>query len=70
MVYEDLPEYCLHCRHLGHEEYYCSIKKREEQENKKAAGETSHKKYNHPTSKHEGASGTHQEKILQGQNKD
>lgn len=39
VVFEDLPTYCLHCKHLGHEEYYCIVKKREVEEKRKAVEE-------------------------------
>lgn len=43
VVYEDLPTYCLHCKHSGHEEYYYAIRKREEDEKRKTVEESTDK---------------------------
>nr|XP_016479403.1 PREDICTED: uncharacterized protein LOC107800694 [Nicotiana tabacum] len=40
VVYEDLPTYYSHCKHLGHEDYSCPIREREEEDKKKVATET------------------------------
>ncbi|XP_009600554.1 uncharacterized protein [Nicotiana tomentosiformis] len=34
VVYEDLPTYCSHCKYLGHEEYSCPVREREEEDKK------------------------------------
>jgi len=72
VMYEDLPTYCTHCKHLGHEEYYCSIRKREEQEKRKVVPKITHNTENHTANKTERVKETQnqQEQIIQGQNKD
>lgn len=51
VVYKDLPTYCLHCKHLGYKEYYCTIKKIKEEEKRKASEETSNKNENQTTNR-------------------
>lgn len=49
VVYEDLPTYYLQCKHLGHEEYFCAIKKREDEEKRKAVEEETNRNENQST---------------------
>ncbi|OIT22008.1 hypothetical protein A4A49_34198 [Nicotiana attenuata] len=71
VMYEDLPTYCLHYNHLVHEDYHCSIRKREEEDKMKAAAETSENNENQNNNRkvHEGGSQHNQEQAVQGQNK-
>ncbi|KAH0669584.1 hypothetical protein KY285_023743 [Solanum tuberosum] len=46
--YEGVPEYCMYCRHQGHHEYECNIKKRDEEHKKKKEAENEKKNKTRP----------------------
>jgi len=72
VVYEDLPTYCSHCKHLGHEDYSCPIREREEEDKKKVATETPQNKTKQISNNTEGANRIqHQkEQSIPGQHKE
>ncbi|KAH0642247.1 hypothetical protein KY290_033845 [Solanum tuberosum] len=46
--YEGVPEYCMYCRHQGHHEYDCNIKKKDEEHKKKKEAENEKKNKTKP----------------------
>ncbi|XP_055801305.1 uncharacterized protein LOC129870518 [Solanum dulcamara] len=64
--YENVPEYCMHCKHQGHMIHVCTVKKREEEQKRRKELEAEKKNKNK-----EGMTGKNQEaiQISEAQNK-
>ncbi|XP_070041419.1 UPF0329 protein ECU02_0060-like [Nicotiana tomentosiformis] len=72
VVYEDLPTYCSHCKHLGHEDYSCPIREREEEDKKKAPAKTPQNQTKEISNNTKMANRIQRQKerIIQGQHKE